>query len=385
MGGEANKPARRTWAPRIWQGCDFPAWLRLLVKNRFAVHPAYWYIAAIVSGISLGHSALRLLQEALFGARLDRTPLRPPLFIVGHWRTGTTLLHELLILDPDHACTTYAQCQEPHHFLLTERLLKKLWFLIPSHRPMDNMAIGWDQPQEDEFALALLGQPSPYTTIAFPNHPPQDQEAFDLERLPRRAREGWKKALVGFLRRVSYRQPEKRLVLKSPTHSCRIPTLLELFPEAKFVHIVRDPFVVYPSTVHLWRTLYQTHGLQRPTFAGLEEHVLATFTHLYDRLEAGRKLVPAGSWHEVKYEDLTARPAEEMARLYAALGLGDFGRARPAVERYLADHAGYATNKYPPLGEEARALLRQRWGAVIARYGYDRAPHQPAASARRLH
>jgi omega-hydroxy-beta-dihydromenaquinone-9 sulfotransferase len=375
MSGGAKQSAgegRRTWAPRMWQGLDFPAWMRLLARNRFAVHPAYWYIAAIVSGVSLGHSALRYLQESLYGSRLDRVAVRQaPLFIVGHWRTGTTLLHELLMLDPDHACPTYAQCQEPHHFLLTERLLKRLWFLMPSHRPMDNMRIGWDQPQEDEFALALMGQPSPYLTIAFPNHPPQDQEAFDLDRLPRRAREAWKRAFVGFLRRVSYRYPGRRLVLKSPTHSCRIPTLLELFPEARFVHIVRDPLVVYPSTVHLWKSLYRTHGLQRPTFRGLEEHVVETFCHLYERLEEGKRLVPPGHWHELRYEDLTARPMEEMRRVYEGLNLGDFDRARPGLERYFADHAGYRPNEYPPLPPETVALLRRRWGPVIERYGYD--------------
>jgi hypothetical protein len=169
---------------------------------------------------------------------------------------------------------------------------------------------------------------------------------------------------------VSYRHPEKRLVLKSPTHSCRIPTLLELFPDAQFIHIVRDPLVVYPSTVHLWKSLYRAHGLQLPTFRGLEEQVLDTFCHLYDRLEEGKKLVPAGHWHELRYEDLTARPLEEMRRLYESLHLGDFGRALPAIERYLADRAGYRTNKYPPLPEETVALLRRRWAKVIERYGY---------------
>src|SRR5687768_18104609 len=46
-----------------------------------------------------------------------------------------------------------------------------------------------------------------------------------------------------------------RSILKSPPHTCRVPTLLRLFPDARFVHIVRDPYAVYPSTLHLWRIL----------------------------------------------------------------------------------------------------------------------------------
>jgi hypothetical protein len=364
---------KREWQPRIWQGCDLFAWMRLLVRNHFAVGLRQLYIAVVATLASLFNSLMRLLQDGLLGDRPGRTPLQhPPLFIVGHWRTGTTLLHELLILDPRHGFPTTYQCLAPHHFLLTQRLLPRLlWFLMPSRRPVDNMPAGWEHPQEDEFALAILGQPSPYLTIAFPNHPPQDQAAFDVEGLPRRDRRRWREAFVRFLRQISWRDP-RRLVLKSPTHTCRIPTLLELFPDARFVHIVRDPHVVFPSTVNLWRTLYETHGLQTPTCAGLEEYVFDTFTHLYRRLEEGRKLVPAGRFHELRYEDLVRDPLGEMRRLYEALDLGGFEEVRPRIEAFFKANAGYQTNRYRPLEPGLQAEIERRWGEVIRRYGYER-------------
>src|SRR5262249_37202264 len=146
---------------------------------------AYLYIALIVTFVSLVHTVLRIVQTAVFGRRVRRTALAaPPLFILGHWRTGTTLLHELLIQDDRHAFPTTYECLEPNHFLLTEGLLTRwLWFLMPSRRPMDNMRAGFDRPQEDEFALCMLGQGSPYLTIAFPNRPPQGQAYLDLETL----------------------------------------------------------------------------------------------------------------------------------------------------------------------------------------------------------
>jgi hypothetical protein len=368
-----TSPAR-DWAPRLWQGCDLLAWLRLLARNRCAVSPRHLYIAAIITPVSIGHRLLRYVQEAWLGTRPDQTPLpHDPLFIIGHWRTGTTLLHELLILDERHTFPNTFQCLVPSHFLLTEALFTRIFRgLMPSRRPMDDMAAGWDKPQEDEFALCMLGQPSPYLTIAFPNHPPQDQDALDPQRLPPRARAAWKKAFLGFLSRLSFRDP-RRLVLKSPTHSCRIPTLLEMFPKARFVHIVRDPYVVFPSTVHLWKSLYEKHGLQQPTFAGLEEHVFGTFNYLYARLEEGKRLIPPGQLHELRYEDLTADPLGQMRRLYNALGLGGFDALRPRLEQYLAAHVGYRTNRYPQLSPSLRAQIAQRWGAVLKRYGYDQA------------
>jgi hypothetical protein len=364
-------PARE-WSPRIWEGCDFFAWLRLLVRNRFAVHPRHAYIALVITFVSLVHTALRLLQDGWLAGRADRArPRLGPVFIVGHWRTGTTLLHELLILDPRHTFPNTYQCLAPHHFLLTESLFTRLFrWILPSRRPMDNMAAGWDRPQEDEFALCMLGQPSPYLTIAFPNHPPQDQEAFDLVGLPPRALASWKRAFLRFLGRLTLKDP-RRLILKSPTHSCRIPVLLELFPDARFVHIVRDPYAVFPSTVNLWKSLYETHGLQVPTFAGLEEYVYSTFTHLYDRLDEGKKQIPSGQYYEMRYEELIADPVGEMRRAYDRLGLGDFEPARPPVERYLKEQEGYQTNRYKPLPPAVEAEVTRRWGDVIRRYGYE--------------
>src|SRR6516225_7536283 len=97
---QARSSRQREWMPRIWEGADFFAWLRLLARNRFAVHPAYWYIAVIVTFVSFGHNLMRLLQGAIYGSAVRRTELvGPPIFILGHWRTGTTLLHELLVQD----------------------------------------------------------------------------------------------------------------------------------------------------------------------------------------------------------------------------------------------------------------------------------------------
>jgi hypothetical protein len=242
---------------------------------------------------------------------------------------------------------------------------------------MDNMAAGWDRPQEDEFALCMLGQPSPYLTVAFPNRPPQDQGALDL-RLPPRALASWKRTFLHFIRCLMYKAPGRRLVLKSPTHTARLPVLLDLFPDARFVHIVRDPYAVFPSTVNLWKTLYETHGLQKPTFAGLDEHVFRTFTRLYDRLEEGRRLVPPGRFHELRYEDLIRDPEGEMRTLYDRLGLGGFDAVLPLVRRYLMENAGYQTNRYPKLSPKLREEITRRWGAVIGRYGYGAADGKPS-------
>ena len=366
----ATTKKEREWAPRIWEGCNLPAWLRLLAKNRFAVQFPYWYIAAIVTGVSAGHTLLRLFQDTFYRHAIRRTNItHPPLFVLGHWRTGTTLLHELLILDPRHNYPTTYQCLEPNHILLTEEIFNAaLGFLLPSRRPMDNMTAGWDKPQEDEFALCMLGQPSPYQQIAFPQNPPPPPDYLDLESLTPRQRGHWKREFFTFLQTLTYKDP-RRLVLKSPPHTARIPILLELFPNAQFVHIIRNPYVVYSSTVNLWKAFHSKHGLQRPDCAWLEEYVYSTYLRMFEKFEAGKKRIAPSRFHELKYEDLTRDPIGQMQTLYEKLNLGGFDAVRPKLDEYMNRTREYQTNKYR-LAPEQAAKITERWGEWIRRWGY---------------
>lgn len=368
--GDRKKKPERRWAPRIWVGSDFFAWLRLLARNRFAVGPAYLYIAWIDTATSALNTLLRWVQEARYGRRVRETEIRQaPIFIIGHWRTGTTLVHELLALDPRHTCPTNYQCLSPNHFLITGRCFPRwFWFLMPARRPMDDMATGWERPQEDEFAMCNLGQLSPYLTIAFPNGPRKYAEYWDLEGISRNARQRWKDVFMRFLKQVTLNDP-RRIVLKSPPHTFRIRVLLELFPRARFVNVVRDPYTVFPSTVNMWKWLYRTHGLQRPRFEGLEEYVLETFARMHEKLEETRPLVDPSRFCDLRYEDLVRDPIGQMEALYDHLGLEEFDRVRPAMEEYLESVADYQPNRYE-LSPEQRAEVTQRWAPYFARYGY---------------
>jgi hypothetical protein len=357
---------------RIWCGCDLFAWLRLLWLGRFRFGWRQARLLPIGTIINSGHTFLRYAQEGLYGRRIRQTPIvHPPVFILGHWRSGTTYLHELLVQDPRHGSPNTYQCFDPCHFLLTERLIRRYFnWLLPSRRIMDNMPVGWGRPQEDEFALALLGAPSPYLDIAFPNKAPLDPAALDLDELPPRVRERWKRTLLRFLQAVTLHDGGRRLILKSPPHTCRIPTLLELFPDARFVHIVRDPFAIYSSTVNLWKTLNRIQALQTPTFAGLEERTYKTFLHFHERLEQTRGLVPPGRFHELRYEELTKDPVGEVRRVYERLDLGEFEAMRPHLDRYLAETSKYERNRWE-LPDALRAEIGRRWGDVIRKYGYE--------------
>jgi omega-hydroxy-beta-dihydromenaquinone-9 sulfotransferase len=360
----------RFWIPRFWDGMSLGGWMRLLWRNRFDVAPRRIGMAVIITCIGCFNAVLWFLQFIFLGRKIERTEIKDdPIFVIGHWRSGTTLLHELLVLDGRHTFPDTFACFSPNHFLVSGWCVKPLLqFLLPARRPMDNMLAGWSHPQEDEFALCNLGIPSPYLTNVFPNRPPQYQEYLDMCGVPAADAARWKRAFLWFLKCITLRNP-KRIVLKSPPHTARIRTLLEIFPRAKFVHIVRDPYSIFPSTVNLWKRLYRDEGLQVPKYDGLDEHVFRTFTRMYEAFERSRELIGPGQFCEVRYEELVADPIEQMRRVYDELQLCDFDAVRPAIEQYFAGQKDYKTNRYQ-MTPELHAEITRRWGTFLKQYGY---------------
>ncbi len=341
------------WHARFWHGMRLGAWAGLLARNRFRVSITRWPLASTITLATLMNSALRPLQEILLRRHLERMQIKDaPIFIVGHWRSGTTLLHELLVLDARYTFPTTYECLCPNHFLISSSFLTKVKFLLPRKRPMDNMVTGWDRPQEDEFALCNMGLPSPYLTMAFPNEPPQDQDYLTLDGLGAEEVDRWKSGLAWFLKRVTFRDP-KRIILKSPPHTGRIKTLLEVFPDARFVHIVRDPYPLFGSTVKLWKTLYKFEALQEPRHRGLEEYVFSSFERMYQAFERDRRLIDPARFFEVRFEDLVSDPIGRMRALYEHLDLGEFETAQPKLEEYFQDRSDYRTGSYQ-ISEELR-------------------------------
>lgn len=338
--------------------------VRALATNGFRVHPRRLCMALIILLAGAVNTILGALQRLFYGRRIARTEIREhPIFVLGHWRSGTTLLHELLALDPRHAAPSTYACFAPNHFLLTWQLFRPiLSLLMPARRPTDDMPVGWDLPQEDEFALCNMGIPSPYLTMMFPNRPPQYPEYLTLDRVPPPDRERWKCALLWFLRCLTLHR-DRRFVLKSPPHMGRIRILLEMFPDARFVHIVRDPYVVFASTLHHWKRLFRDQGLQRPHFEGLEELVLETGDRMFEAFERDRPLLGRGRFCEVRYEDLVADMPGQMRRIYETLELSEFDQVLSAIRQYAVARAGYQTNRYeiPP---ETRERISRRWAAV---------------------
>jgi len=346
-------------------------WIPLLAKNSFRVSLSRLHIAAGVTAFMPISDLLGLLQHTFFGNRIEQTKLAgPPIFVLGHWRSGTTLLHELLSLDQRYASPTTFQCFAPSHFLVTESTVAKYFnWLIPNRRPMDNMKAGWALPQEDEFALMNLGAPTPYLRLVFPCHEYPFQATLASDGFTRDELERWKYLLDWFLKALTFKT-HKPLILKSPPHTGRIGILKQMYPDAKFVHIVRDPRKLFPSTMKLWNSLDQVQSIQVGEYqASLKKFVLKSLVTMYDSFEKDRIGLSDQQLINVRYEDLAKDPVSVCRQIYSQLELRGFDTIEPLLQSRTAQEKEYRTNQFGNAPEE-EAEFMTAWHGYATKYGY---------------
>jgi hypothetical protein len=350
-------------------GCTAWNWARLVLASG-GIAPRCLPQAVVISLISIFHSADRLRYWLLRGRRVKRVRLKDPVFILGHWRSGTTFLHELFSRDPALGYVTTWQAQVPHSALAFGAAARLFRRLIPKQRQMDNVATHLLSPVEEAAAMANLTPWSVHHQWFFPADSSRHFErGAMLEGLSPRQVERWKRTFTEFLQMVTLAWDGRRLVLKNPENTARIPTLLEMFPGARFVFVYRNPYVVYASMVRLHRTLVRDMSLQGLATRRLEERTFASYRRLHERYFAARALVPEGRLVEIRFEDLEADPVGQVRAAYRGLGLGGFEAARSGMEEYVHAISPYRKNRYRLAAETIERIGRE-WAPTIERWGY---------------
>jgi omega-hydroxy-beta-dihydromenaquinone-9 sulfotransferase len=351
-------------------GFSFREWLTLLRENRFQVSAPYWRRAAFVTLMSLMNSRGKRREQKRYGAQIAQATVQPPLFVLGHWRSGTTLLHSLLALDEQFAYPNLFEVTHPHTFLVREALVQAhLEDTEAEKRHMDNMQVTFRSPGEDEAALAVLSLRSPLLGWLFPRREDYYDRFLSFHEADPRDVTRWKNALRSFLQKLSWRY-NKPVLLKSPHHTARVRLLLEMFPDARFVHIYRNPYEVFKSTQKLYATAVPQSYLHDPNGSDTTAGILRRYTTMYDAFFAERPLIPDGQFCEVAFEELEHDMVGVLERVYAQLNLPGFAAAQPAIAQYAAQTADYKKNSHARLAEPLCRQVAQAWRRNFERWGY---------------
>lgn len=345
-------------------------WLRLLRENRFRVSPRYWPRALFVSLVSSANSVGAWREDRRFRAAIERTCVEKPLFILGHWRSGTTHLHNLFALDRRFGWPTTYQSFYPRTFLLTEASASRRYgVFMPRNRIVDNLAASFAAPMEDEFAIAVLTGLSPYLGWSFPAREDHYDRYLTFEEATDSERIRWKQGLQYFLQKLTF-HTQRPLVLKSPAHTSRIRWILEIFPDARFLHIRRHPYAVYPSMKRLILQGIDGLRLQKPSLVDLHERILRRYRQMYDTYFATKELIPPGQLFEMSLEELESDGLATMERAYRALDLPDFVGVEAELKRHLESLKSYQKNDFGALPPAICKDIDREWGPSFAAWDY---------------
>lgn len=294
------------------------------------------------------HAQVRALDTA--------TLPEDPVFILGLWRSGTTVLHELLAATDQWYTPRTWQCFNPSTCFHTGAPAVE----SSSDRPMDKGSISTRSPQEDEFALLLLGEPSVYRGFIDPRRLREcGQELWHANSsdLPR-----WQYFLRGGLRSA----PIPKLLLKSPSHTFRLPLLRSLFPRARFIWIGRHFGEILASNRRMWHEMMSRYALwtcPQQTLEGFLQDMLQATCQVVERCLDD---MPRDSLLWVDFEQLRTDPRLVIERVTRFLNLrtstASIERALAQVPVHEGSRAALPEDPHAQRLEILMAAARQRFG-----------------------
>ena len=316
---------------------------------------------------------LQLLQNNLNRGKLKRINFEdePPLFILGHWRTGTTFLHNLLHLDKRYGYLSNYQTFVFTVALLSKRVVRFLSKpLFPSERSQDNIKVGPTYPAEEEQPFSMISSRTGMHTFFFPRNRMYFDKYNVFKGISVREKRLWQRDYIYLLRNISLYNHRKPLLLKNPHNTGRVKELLELFPHAKFVFLHRDPYTVFLSTLHMFDRVVRTQFFHDVSDKEIEDLVMYMSRETLQKYLDDRHLIPEGNLIEVPYQDLSDKPYETVKKIYEELSLPEFKQVEPAIKKHLEEVKGYKKNVFKELSPEQKQRVRKELDFYFKEFDY---------------
>ena len=253
---------------------------------------------------------------------------------------------------------------------------------LPEHRWIDRIPVTPNSPQEDEVAIASMTDLSFYHGIYFPRRFDAliDRGLFfdgcgDAE-IAR-----WQRRFTYFLRKLTLAQAGRPLLVKNPVYTARVARLRRLFPQAKFIHIHRNPLEVFLSMRNFYGRLLGVLALQDvPADIDIDATILRVYDRMMTRFVRESRDLPPGALVELPYAELDRDPLGAVAYIYESLGLDGFDAAAPAFAAYLDSVRDFPKNAFHA-DPAAVALVQRHWGGWIERWGYAAPAEHPEPAA----
>lgn len=348
----------------------------------FGRHPIslkYLFRVLITLLINLINWPFRSYEKLFINKKYAKAALQEdPIFIIGHWRSGTTHLHNILCQDPQMAYTTTFQSVFPDTlFNIVGRFIFEGFarILIPGNRKGDNVSLGTALPQEEEFAL---GDKTPVSFYYFWMFPRSLKKFYDqfvrFNKVNYSMIDSWKSDYILLINKSISNTKRRRFLSKNPPNTARIKVLLEMFPNARFIHIHRNPVEVYLSTRNFFDKMLPHLQLQHIDSVELDTLIFDLYKDLMQDYLEQRSLIPKGQLTEISFDELETDPINNIRKIYKNLNLSGFEESQTYFEDYLNKMKSYQKNKHRITNQLMRKIQAE-WGFTMKEWGYDIPEH----------
>ncbi len=350
-------------------GCKFSILKEL--ESNFEVEKKYKKKFRISKAISVVTTGLSYFDEMRYQSLSKNFEIKkPPIYVLGHWRSGTTFLNNLLCSFENISYPTTYQSAFPNNLFFLKGLIKRIvQFYLPEKRLVDGVKMHVDFAQEEDFALGNEAGFSFYYWFYFPKDYQLISEKY-LASSPEDQNwdEEFKKGYVRFVKRSLLNIGGEQYIAKNPPNMARIPALFDLFPGARFVYIERNPYEVILSTYKFFRGFLKSLQLQDMTDEDLWKFIFQTYVFLINKYQTDKSLIPAENLVELKYENLISDPVSGFERLQQGI-FSDMEVDQRVFDFMIHSHGKHNGNIYS-FEKKYIDRVNRELGSLIEKQGY---------------
>ena len=156
---------------------------------------------------------------------------------------------------------------------------------------------------------------------------------------------------------------------KNPPHTGRVRLLLEMFPNAKFIYMKRNPYTVFESTRSFFKNTIVPLRLQNISEEQFESNLLEVYRRLFYKFEEQKVRIPKGNLVEVKFEEFEREPMEMTEAIYQQLDLPGFAESKDRIFKYIHLKDGYSKNHYK-YDDNTLKTVEENWGMALKAWNY---------------
>lgn len=317
-----------------------------------------------------------VLQQLIFGKSIRLTNLdKDPIFILGHYRTGTTLLQKLLASDKRFGTLTNYDSMFPSINLLMgkrgQKILQRIIQLLKIKNPFfhNSMVLLGEPAEEDDCLMNRASAYSAYWGLVFPRKWKEWLNG-SAQISKNEYVEGWRMEYLRLIQYATYRNEGRQLVLKNPPGTERIGLLLSLFPNAKFIYLYRNPYHLYYSVKNMWhKAILRYYSLQKLTEEEQDELIFGHFNYLTSKYEEQKMRIPDGNLIEISYEELMQYPFATVRKIYTKFGLPAFEDTSEDLRAQLKVEREYKSFEYS-YDADTLKKIKAHWGRFANKYQY---------------